>query len=438
MKIVKQLFDISTSNRKEKERAKSKGSALIDSSQSRPKDGGRGQGGLVVLIPEEAEDIWILYNLMAKGDRMRCITSRKVTAVLSDTGASATELKKISLTIKVETLDYDGEGDSLRVSGIVTSENQHGVNLGSHHTMQLRLNMQVSIGKGNWDSRSRSLLSNAASGRNTAETIVVLLDSGIANMYLLTPSLEKPLTTLRANIPKRRANSASHDNAEKRFFESVAKALENHVTQAIKVVILGGPGFTKDTFLSYVTDDSIQRTSKFVTNRKLYLLVDCSAATKQALKEVMTHESVKSRVTNLASAINVKGLETLYKTLQNDPHRACYGPAHCKFAVERGAVKTLMITDSLFRSSSTSKRREYIRLTETVEQSGGEVLVFSEKHTSGEQLSKLTGIACVLRYPLSELEEIDVSASNWQMKDSNNKGEESDTAVDMDEIQDMM
>lgn len=36
---------------------------------------------------------------------------------------------------------------------------------------------------------------------------------------------------------------------------------------------------------------------------------------------------------------------------------------------------------------------------------GGEALVFSGMHASGEQLNQLTGIAAILRFPLPELEE---------------------------------
>jgi hypothetical protein len=36
---------------------------------------------------------------------------------------------------------------------------------------------------------------------------------------------------------------------------------------------------------------------------------------------------------------------------------------------------------------------------------GGNVLLFSSLHTSGEQLAQLTGIAAILNFPLFELED---------------------------------
>jgi protein pelota len=45
-----------------------------------------------------------------------------------------------------------------------------------------------------------------------------------------------------------------------------------------------------------------------------------------------------------------------------------------------------------------------------VREAGGEVFVFSAMHVSGEQLSKLTGIAAILRFPLTELEDQEIEA----------------------------
>jgi protein pelota len=61
-------------------------------------------------------------------------------------------------------------------------------------------------------------------------------------------------------------------------------------------------------------------------------------------------------------------------------------------AAEQGAVSTLMITDTLFRSNDVALRKKYIALVELTESNGGTVLQFSSLHTSGEQLSQLTGI----------------------------------------------
>ncbi|KAF3592537.1 hypothetical protein DY000_02027421 [Brassica cretica] len=72
------------------------------------------------------------------------------------------------------------------------------------------------------------------------------------------------------------------------------------------------------------------------------------------------------------------------------------------------AVQTLLITDELFRNSDVKTRKKYVDLVESVKDSGGEAFIFSSMHVSGEQLAQLTGIAALLRFPLPDLEDIEM------------------------------
>merc|ERR1712061_712941 len=95
---------------------------------------------------------------------------------------------------------------------------------------------------------------------------------------------------------------------------------------------------------------------------------------------------------------------------KNEPDRICYGPKQVKEAVEKWAVSTLMVADSLFRNANVGTRRQYVELTENVKDAGSTVHIFSSQHVSGQQLAQLSGIAAVLRFPLPELEDIDSDA----------------------------
>jgi protein pelota len=64
--------------------------------------------------------------------------------------------------------------------------------------------------------------------------------------------------------------------------------------------------------------------------------------------------------------------------------------------------------DKLFRINNVAKRKKYADLVEGVCEAGGEALLFSSMHVSGEQLNNLSGIAAVLRFPLPELEDQEI------------------------------
>lgn len=86
--------------------------------------------------------------------------------------------------------------------------------------------------------------------------------------------------------------------------------------------------------------------------------------------------------------------------LATDELRAWYGPQHVALAVSRGAVGTLLISDELFRSSDPDTRNKYVDMVEAVRARGGESVIFSSMHQSGNELNQLSGIAAVLTYPL--------------------------------------
>ena len=52
---------------------------------------------------------------------------------------------------------------------------------------------------------------------------------------------------------------------------------------------------------------------------------------------------------------------------------------------------------------------QYAALVDAVREAGGEALVFSSMHISGEQLAQLSGIAAILRFPLPDLEDMELN-----------------------------
>lgn len=61
----------------------------------------------------------------------------------------------------------------------------------------------------------------------------------------------------------------------------------------------------------------------------------------------------------------------------------------------------------LHRVHDVKLRRRWVDLTESVQAVGGKVFIFSARHSSGQQLEQLTGVAAVLRFPMPHLEDED-------------------------------
>ena len=83
--------------------------------------------------------------------------------------------------------------------------------------------------------------------------------------------------------------------------------------------------------------------------------------------------------------------------------KATYGPEDVAEAAEFGAVETLLVVDERLRTERQGEGDWSVDVNaviESVEQQGGDVVVFSAEFDPGEQLAALGGIAAILRYRL--------------------------------------
>lgn len=368
---------------------------------------GKGTAG---LIPEESEDLWHLYNLVAKSDTIKATTYRKIQKEGS-TGTVQTETKKIVLTILVKSVEYDAAGDCIRFSGTNCEENQW-VKMGAHHTIDISLNNKLTIGKDRWDFMHLQQLDQATDIHKSAEVAVVLLDAGVANFHLLTAVLAKDVHRVSVTLPRKRVTTTGYDKAVIRYYEQVYAGIKDHVDlELVKCVVFAGPGFTKEDFLTWMLNRANQMgDTAFLQKKSMFVCAHASCVHKQALKELLADEQVQKSIANTKAAMHLQALENFYQTVKNEPDRISYGPKQVKESIDLGAVSVLMVVDSLFRNANLATRRQYVDMTESVREQGCTVHIFSQQHISGEQLNQLGGIACILRFPCPELEDIDSEA----------------------------
>mmetsp|Transcript_1981 Transcript_1981/g.3759 ORF Transcript_1981/g.3759 Transcript_1981/m.3759 type:complete len:402 (+) Transcript_1981:60-1265(+) len=368
---------------------------------------GKGTAG---LIPEESEDLWHLYNMVAKFDTIKASTLRKIQKEGS-TGTVQTETRKIALTILVKSVEYDAAGNCIRFSGTNCEENQW-VKMGAHHTIDIQLNNKLTVGKERWDFMHLQQLDQATDIHKSAEVAIVLLDAGVANFHLLTAVLAKDVHRISVTLPKKRVTTTGYDKAVVRYYEQVYAGIKDHIDlDLVKCVVLAGPGFTKEDYLAWMLLRAQQLgETVFLQKKSMFVCAHASCVHKQALKELLADEQVQKSIANTKAAMHLRALEDFYQTVKNEPDRVSYGPRQVKESIDMGAVQVLMVVDSLFRNANVATRRHYVDMTEGVREQGSTVHIFSQQHISGEQLNQLGGIACILRFPCPELEDIDSEA----------------------------
>ncbi|CAG9114569.1 unnamed protein product [Plutella xylostella] len=364
--------------------------------------------GAIALVPEEPEDMWHAYNLIAEADVVTASTVRKVQTE-SSTGSSTSSRVRTTLTVRIETIDFDTQACVLRLKGRNIVENQY-VKMGAYHTLDLELNRKFTLQKTLWDSVALERVEQACDPAANADVAAVVMQEGLAHVCLITPSMTLVRSKIDITIPRKRKGFVQqHEKGLTKFYEAVMQGILRHVDFSIvKCVILASPGFVRDQFYDYMMQQAIKTDNKLlIDNKSKFLLVKASSGFKHSLKEVLQEPAVIAKISDTKAASEVKLLESFYTMLQLEPAKAFYGKRHVERACEAQAVETLMISDKLFRCQDVALRKQYVSLVDAVRENGGDVRIFSSMHVSGEQLDQLTGIAAILRFPMPELEDSD-------------------------------
>uniref|UniRef100_A0A0D6R415 Protein pelota homolog n=1 Tax=Araucaria cunninghamii TaxID=56994 RepID=A0A0D6R415_ARACU len=365
--------------------------------------------GTVKLVPDEADDLWHVYNLVSKGDRVLAVTVRKVQRE-SSSGDRDVERVKLKLEIEVEAIDYDNVAAILRIRGKNVSENEH-VKIGAFHTLEIETQRPFTLRKDVWDSMALETLKQACDPAASADLAVILMQEGLAHIFLVGRSVTTTRAKIEASIPRKRGPAiAGYEKALNKFFENVLQAVLRHCDFSIvRCMVIASPGFTKDQFYNYMLLEAGRRELRSIIENKSHIvLAHASSGYKHSLGEVLDAPNVMSMIKDTKAAQEVKALKDFHEMMSNDPARACYGPKHVEVAHEQLAIQTLLITDELFRNADIPRRQKYVDLTDSVKNAGGTVHIFSSMHVSGEQLAQLTGIAAILRFPMPELEDLEM------------------------------
>ncbi|KAL6586289.1 CDP-diacylglycerol--glycerol-3-phosphate 3-phosphatidyltransferase [Orobanche minor] len=247
------------------------------------------------------------------------------------------------------------------------------------------------------------------------DALVKMFDD-VINLYLLHQrQVQHGVTTTRSrietSIPRKHGPSiAGYDKALNKFFDNVLQAFIKHVDfNIVRCAVIASPGFTKDQFHRHLLLESERKQLRpVIENKSRILLVHSTSGYRHSLREVLDAPNVMNMIKDTKAAQEVRALKDFFAMLSDEPERACYGTKHVEVAYERMAVQTLLITDELFRNSDIPTRQKYVNLVDSVKNSGGTVHIFSSMHVSGEQLTQLTGVAAILRFPLPDLEDIEM------------------------------
>lgn len=356
----------------------------------------RDGSGVLTLLPQDGEDMWYLYNIIQEGDEVEAMTTRKLI------NEKNTPRIRLKLRVKVSKIEYDARSSTLRLNGRTVTEHKD-VAAGSFHTLQLEPQQQFSCYKDEWDSFALNQVDESCDIENRSDIAAIVVQPGLAHICLVTEAMTVVRKKVETSIPKkRRGDNSAMDKAVQKFYKHVYTELPAAINlDKIKAVLVAGPGATPQQLLEFIMQTATSEENQDVLKaRTKFLVAHASSGHMHSLQEALADKQIQASLANTRYGREMRVMDAFFKSLNDDDMRAWYGPAEVEKANRLECIETLMMTDSLFRSSELAERKRYVRLYDEVRAMGKEVLVFSSLHPSGEQLDSVSGVACLLMYPL--------------------------------------
>lgn len=374
------------------------------------KDSTNKEGAVLVILPEDKEDLFTVHQIIDKDDEV--IFKKKFTTNLDEAGKKkSTDLVKLRL--KIVSSEFEMRDEYLRYKGVTVADDTGKANVdvpaGKFLSFTVNYSYPFTIIKQNFDSYMEKKLQDAANPETRSDTAAVVLQEGIAHVCLLTASSTILKQKIEYSMPKKKraTDLMKFDEKTEKFYKAIYESIKKYYDfSKIRLVLLCSPGFYAKTLLDKINQYAEEERNKnIMDNKSLFLVAHCSTGYLQGINEVLKNPLYSSKLSDTKYAKDAVIMDEFMDHLNKDDFKAWYGEAEVEKAAEMGAIRYLLITDTMLHNDDIAKRKKFLELLERVEQSGGKGVVFSTLHSLGEELDRMTGVACILNYPLPDLDE---------------------------------
>ncbi len=334
--------------------------------------------GEISLIPESLDDLWHLKYIIEKGDKVFALTKRRVEGATDKLRPEKAEKKTMRLGIEVEKLEFHKFSNRLRVHGVI----KEGIDIGDYHTLNIETGSNISIIK-RWKKDQLERIKEAEIASRHAKVVIVTIEEGEACIGVVRQYGVEEFSSLKQSLGKGEGNNRNQ------FFHELTSQVKE-IAEKVDVIILAGPGFTKEDFLEFVKKKEPTLAEKIV-------LEDVSSIGISGFQEVLRRGAVDRIMQASRIGRETKLMEELMKEISVNG-KVTYGMDNVRYAQTMGAIQTLLITDELLRKEREENSiDDFLR---EVENSRGRIVVFSTEFEPGKKLESLGGIAALLRFKI--------------------------------------
>lgn len=339
------------------------------------------------IVPETLDDLWHISHIIEEGDVLSSKTTRRIQDTSGDKLRSDRGVKKtFYLGIEVESVSFHVFTGKLRATGSIVSGPEEFVPLGSHHTLEVKLNTSLKIKKEYWSRYVIKRIKRAVSASKKLSAIIIVIEDDVADIGLVRQFGIEYYGPIIGNISGKRIIEKNRQKTVEEFYQKLSEAILKFVD--IQNIIIAGPGFNKNNFYGFLGD-------KYPDISKKAIIENTGSGGRTGIHEVLKKGVVEKLTSENRIATEISAINEILGEIGQSSNKVVYGKKETINAANAGAIEKLLVLDKVVRSERLEK------IMDLVENMAGEVMVISCEHEGGKQLESLGNLAAILRYPMN-------------------------------------
>ena len=343
--------------------------------------------GVVEVVPETLDDLWHLSHIIEVGDNASSRTTRRIQdnsgdRCRNDRGV----IKTFYLGLDIKNVSFHLFTGKLRLTGVITRGPEDLIPLGSHHTLEVKLNVPLKITKSRWPKWAIKRINQAIEASKKLSAIIVVLEDDTATLGLMRQFGIEYYGPIKGHISGKRIIDKNRQKNIIQFYEKVIESLTKF--DSIQNIVIAGPGFVKNDFFDYLKD-------KHPDLAKISIIESTGSGGRNGIAEVLRKGTAEKLTSENRVALEMGAINNLLTEIGKNSSKIVYGVRQTKDAINLGAVSMLLILDTKVASEDMGDAMDM------VENMKGEVMVISSEHEGGKQLESLGGMAAILRYQIN-------------------------------------
>jgi protein pelota len=329
---------------------------------------------------DNLDDLWVLSLFISESDKVGMQTTRRFRIQ----GSTDSEKKSVFINLIVKSTKLDLNLQTLKIIGIIESGfPEQYVNVGEHHSFDIIKGDKINIKKNVLLDFQKKILMKAIENKQNNNIYLVVLDDDSCVIARLNDSRYEVITEITfKGSGKREGNQRSISRDQ--YFEAILKVLGN---ENFDKAIVGGPGFEKEYLQKYI----LEKMPKNLQSKFYY--TQAASPGLSGIKELVNGGQVKKIISDLSVQKDSDLINEFLLHLSKDKP-VTYGLIPIKEALDRNALKHVMITDKFFHENYNEIKNLLLRF----EDAKIEYHIVNSDSEPGLILDNMSGIAAFLYY----------------------------------------